>query len=379
MNWAKELVCPRTGARDRLTKLHNLSPAGAPWLVEYELTRERGRRLSRSLARRPWTLWRYHELLPVEDPESRIDLGEGGTPLVELDSGLTQGHRVWLKQEAGNPTGSFKARGLSLAINRARELDAPGVRLPSAGNAAIAASAYAAACGMPCRVAVPADTPENVITRIRSYGARVDAVGKTLVESGQWLAEQAPELLDVSTLREPYRLEGKKTMGFELAEQFGWNLPEWILYPTGGGTGLIGIPKAFDELEALGLVGKRRPRMVSVQMSGCAPIVKAFHEGRESAEPWLEPDTQVWGLRVPRAIGDFLVLRALRATHGTAIAVGERDVEEAGRALPKATGLEWGPEGAACWVAFQELVAGGKVEPDDRVVILQTGHPSNYG
>ena len=379
MNWAKGLVCPRTGTRGRLTKLHNLSPAGAPWLVEYELTRERGRRLVRSLARRPWTMWRYHELLPVEDPERRIDLGEGGTPLVELDSGLTQGHRVWLKQEAGNPTGSFKARGLSLAINRARELDAPGVRLPSAGNAAIAASAYAAACSMPCRVAVPADTPESVITRIRSYGARVDAVGKTLVESGQWLAEQAPELLDVSTLKEPYRLEGKKTMGFELAEQFGWNLPEWILYPTGGGTGLIGIPKAFDELEALGLVGKRRPRMVSVQMSGCAPIVKAFHEGRDSAEPWLEPDTRVWGLRVPRAIGDFLVLRALRASHGTAIAVSESDVEEAGRALPKATGLEWGPEGAACWVAFQELVAGGKVEPDDRVVILQTGHPSNYG
>lgn len=379
MNWAKGLVCPRTGTRGRLTKLHNLSPAGAPWLVEYELTRERGRQLVRSLARRPWTMWRYHELLPVEDPERRIDLGEGGTPLVELDSGLTQGHRVWLKQEAGNPTGSFKARGLSLAINRARELDAPGVRLPSAGNAAIAASAYAAACSMPCRVAVPADTPESVITRIRSYGARVDAVGKTLVESGQWLAEQAPELLDVSTLKEPYRLEGKKTMGFELAEQFGWNLPEWILYPTGGGTGLIGIPKAFDELEALGLVGKRRPRMVSVQMSGCAPIVKAFHEGRDSAEPWLEPDTRVWGLRVPRAIGDFLVLRALRASHGTAIAVSESDVEEAGRALPKATGLEWGPEGAACWVAFQELVAGGKVEPDDRVVILQTGHPSNYG
>ena len=270
MNWAKELVCPRTGTRDRLTKLHNLSPAGAPWLVEYELTRERGRRLARSLARRPWTLWRYHELLPVEDPERRIDLGEGGTPLVALNSGLTQGHRVWLKQEAGNPTGSFKARGLSLALNRARELGAPGVRLPSAGNAAIAASAYAAACGMTCRVAVPADTPESVIARVRSYGARVDAVGKTLVESGQWLAEQAPELLDVSTLREPYRLEGKKTMGFELAEQFGWSLPEWILYPTGGGTGLIGIPKAFDELETLGLVGKRRPRMVSVQMSGCA-------------------------------------------------------------------------------------------------------------
>lgn len=378
-NWAKDLVCPRTGARDELTRLHNLSPAGAPWLVEYELNERRGRRLARSLARRPWTLWRYRELLPVDRPDDRIDLGEGGTPLVELAAGLTQGHRVWLKQEAGNPTGSFKARGLSLAVNRARELGAPGVRLPSAGNAAIAASAYAAAGGVACRVAVPEDTPENVLARVKSYGARVDAVGKNLVESGKWLAEQAPELLDVSTLREPYRLEGKKTMGFELAEQFGWNLPDWILYPTGGGTGLIGIPKAFDELQALGLVGPRRPRMVSVQMSGCAPIVKAFHAGMENAEPWLEPATRVWGLRVPRAVGDFLILRALRATQGTAIEVREHEVEEAVESLPRATGLEWGPEGSACWVAFQQLVASGKIGANDRVVILQTGHPANYG
>jgi threonine synthase len=193
------------------------------------------------------------------------------------------------------------------------------------------------------------------------------------------LAEQAPELLDVSTLREPYRLEGKKTMGFELAEQFSWNVPEWILYPTGGGTGLIGIPKALDELEALGLIGDRRPRMVSVQMSGCAPIVKAFEEGLEEAEPWLDPDTRVWGLRVPRAIGDFLILRTLRATDGTAVAVAESKVEEGVRTLPKITGLDWGPEGAACWVALGKLIAAGRIGVDDRVVILQTGHPANYG
>lgn len=379
MNWAKDLVCPRSGERDRLSKLHNLSPAGAPWLVEYDLGPERGKRLLRGLPRRPWTMWRYHELLPVDDPERRTDLGEGGTPLVSLEGGPALGRRVWVKQEAGNPTGSFKARGLSMALNRARELGVSGVRLPSAGNAAIAASAYAAACGLPCRVAVPADTPSNVMARVRSYGARVDAVGKTLVESGQWLAEQAPELLDVSTLREPYRLEGKKTMGFELAEQFAWNLPEWILYPTGGGTGLIGIPKAFDELERLGLVGSHRPRMVAVQMTGCAPIVKAFHEGRESAEPWLEPDTHVWGLRVPRAVGDFLVLKALRATDGTAVAVEEEAVETAARDLPTTTGLDWGPEGAACWVALERLIASGVVARDDRIVILQTGHPANYG
>ncbi|MCP4203775.1 MAG: threonine synthase [bacterium] len=379
MNWAKQLVCPRTGARDRLSRIHNLSPAGAPWLVEYDLDPERGQRLLRSLPRRAWTMWRYRELLPVNDPDHRTDLGEGGTPLVPLEGEAALGRRVWVKQEAGNPTGSFKARGLSMALNRARELGAPGVRLPSAGNAAIAAAAYAAACGLPCRVAVPADTPPNVTERVRSYGARIDAVGETLVESGRWLAEEAPELLDVSTLREPYRLEGKKTMGFELAEQFGWNLPEWILYPTGGGTGLIGIPKAFDELERLALVGSRRPRMVTVQMTGCAPIVKAFHEGRESAEPWLEPDTRVWGLRVPRAVGDFLILRALRATGGTAVAVEEEVVTAATRELPRKTGLDWGPEGAACWVALECLIGGGEIGRDDRVVILQTGHPANYG
>jgi len=378
MNWAKELVCSRTGERASLGQIHNLSPVGAPWLVEYELDAGRGRSLLRGLSRRPWTLWRYRELLPVADPDRRTDLGEGGTPLVQLNPELVQGRRVWLKQEAGNPTGSFKARGLSLALNRARELGAPGVRLPSAGNAAIAAAAYAAASGLPCRVAVPEDTPDNVISRVRSYGARIDAVGRTLVESGQWLAEQAPELLDVATLREPYRLEGKKTMGFELAEQFGWSLPEWILYPTGGGTGLIGIPKAFDELERLGLVGSRRPRMVSVQMSGCAPIVRAFEQGHESAEPWLEPDTRVWGLRVPRAVGDFLILRVLRATNGLAIAVDEPEMEATGCTLPAVTGLDWGPEGAACWVALQRMLVEGRIQADDRVVILQTGHPANY-
>ncbi|MFQ5527038.1 MAG: threonine synthase [Thermoanaerobaculia bacterium] len=378
MNWARDLVCPKTGETARLDELHNLSPAGAPWLVEYDLDEERGERLASSLERRPWTMWRYRELLPVSDPERRTDLGEGGTPLVALEGEAALGQRVWVKQEAGNPTGSFKARGLSMALNRARELGAPGVRLPSAGNAAIAASAYAAACGLPCRVAVPADAPDRVLEKVRSYGARVDAVGANLVESGAWLAEEAPDLMDVSTLKEPYRLEGKKTMGFELAEQFAWSLPEWILYPTGGGTGLIGIPKAFDELERLGLAGSERPRMVSVQMSGCAPIVKAFHDGAEAAEPWPDPDTRVWGLRVPKAVGDFLILRTLRKTNGTAVAVDEAVVEEANRKLPKLTGLDWGPEGAACWVALESLIESGAIGRDDRVVLLQTGHPANY-
>lgn len=379
MSWARELVCPRSGTRGSLSELTNLSPEGAPWLVEYDLDADRGQRLQRSLPRRPWTLWRYHELLPVADPDRRTDLGEGGTPLIELAGEASLDRRVWVKQEAGNPTGSFKARGLSMALNRARELGAPGVRLPSAGNAAIAASAYAAACGLPCRVAVPADAPEAILSKVRSYGARIDAVGANLVESGRWLAGEAPEMLDVSTLKEPYRLEGKKTMGFELAEQFGWSLPEWILYPTGGGTGLIGIPKAFDELERLGLVGSKRPKMVSVQMRGCAPIVKAFHEGRESAEPWPDPATRVWGLRVPQAVGDFLILRTLRSTGGTAVAVDERAVEEEGASLIRSTGLDWGPEGVACWVALRELIEAEEIASEDRVVIMQTGHPANYG
>ena len=379
MNWARDLVCSRTGERGSLGEVQNLSPAGAPWLVEYELDETRGARLLRSLPRRPWTLWRYRELLPLEDADRRIDLGEGGTPLLDLPEAVTNGHRVWVKQEAGNPTGSFKARGLSLAVNRARELGASGIRLPSAGNAAIAAAAYAAACGLPCQVAVPEDTPQTVRDRCLSYGARVEAVGRTLVDSGAWLKAAAPELIDVSTLREPYRVEGKKTMGLELAEQFGWNLPEWILYPTGGGTGLIGMVKAFNELARLGLIGPRRPRMVSVQMEGCAPIVQAFAEGKAEAEPWQQAETRAWGLRVPQAIGDFLILRGLRETEGEAVAVGEAAVEAAQLELTKTTGQEWGMEGAAGFVAFEKLVADGKISADERVVLFQTGHPANYG
>jgi threonine synthase len=323
-----------------------------------------------------------------------------------------RGVQVWVKDESGNPTGSFKARGLSLAVNRARELGAPGVELPSAGNAALALAAYGAAAGLPVRVALPADTPREIAERCRLHGAEVLSGGRTLVESAERLAAEPRGYWNLSTLKEPYRVEGKKTMGLELAEQFGClagrevtslasprpdvgeelvssrggestrsrgRLPDWILYPTGGGTGIVGMWKAFDELERLGLIGSERPRLVAVQMAGCAPIVRAFERGEEAAEPWAEPDTEVYGLRVPKAIGDFLILRALRQSNGRAVSVEEGRLPEAARHAAGEEGLLVGPEGAACLVALEDLAAEGACAEGDRIVVFQTGHPANYG
>ena len=378
--WARGLLCSRTGETAPLDEPAFLSAAGAPWLVDYELDNEKGQRLLRHIKQRPWSMLRYRELLPLVDFDQRIDLGEGGTPLVRLrpPQSCPGELRVWAKEEAGNPGGSFKARGLSVAVNRARELDAPGVELPSAGNAAIALSMFAAAAGLPARVAVPGDTPPAVLESCRRFGAETLEVDGTLVEAGAWLRSEPSGFWDLSTLREPYRLEGKKTLGFELAEQFGWSLPEWIFYPTGGGTGLVGMHKAFAELDRLGLLGEKRPRFVSVQMAGCAPIVRAFERGDESAEPWEDPQTTVWGLRVPKAIGDFLILRALRESAGEAIAVEEVEIEEVRRRLAREQGLDWGPEGTACYAALQKLGEAGRLKASDRVVLFQTGHPGNY-
>jgi threonine synthase len=325
-------------------------------------------------------MWRYRELLPVSNPESRVDLGEGGTPLVRVSppKACAQSVRVWAKEEAGNPGGSFKARGLSVAVNRALELGAPGIELPSAGNAAIALSMFAAAAGLPARVAVPADTPKAVVESCRRFGAETLMVAGTLIEAGAHLKSSPSGYWDLSTLREPYRLEGKKTLGYELAEQFGWSLPEWVFYPTGGGTGLVGMHKAFKELESLGLIGRKRPRFVSVQMAGCAPIVRAFKRGDETAEPWVDAETEVWGLRVPKAIGDFLILDALRESDGTAVAVEEQEVLEVQRRLARDQGLDWGPEGAACYAALETMSREERIAPSERVVLFQTGHPANY-
>jgi threonine synthase len=377
-HWALRLVCSKTGVTAPLDEPAFLSPAGAPWLVDYDLDPDKGEALRRALPGRPWTLWRYRELLPVADFAGRVDLGEGGTPLVRLRRSAPDGVEVWLKDEAGNPTGSFKARGLSLAVNRARELGAPGVQLASAGNAALALTAYAAAAGLPARVALPADTPGTIFERCRDYGAEVLSGSGTLVEAAKLLEQGGEGYWGLSTLREPYRVEGKKTMGLELAEQLGWELPDWIVYPLGGGTGIVGMHKAFDELARLGLIGPKRPRFVVVQMAGCAPIVRAWEQGRDSAEPWENPQTQVWGLRVPRAIGDFLVLKALRETGGRALAVDESRLEAITSRIAAQEGLRIGPEGAAAFAAVEDLQAAGAFSPGERVVVFQTGDPANY-
>lgn len=376
--WASRLVCSRTGETTALDAPAFLSPAGAPWLVRYRLDLAVGQGFRAALAERPWSLWRYRELLPVRDFESRVDLGEGGTPLVRLVRGAPAGVEIWLKEEAGNPTGSFKARGLSLAVNRARELGATGVQLASAGNAAIAISAYAAAAGLRCRVAVPVDAPGTVIERCRLLGAEVVVTGADLAESGAELSRRAGDFWELSTLKEPYRVEGKKTMGLELVEQLGWTLPDWIVYPTGGGTGIIGMQKAFDELEALGLSSGPRPRFVAVQMAGCAPIVRAFEQGLDHAPPWERPRSRVWGLRVPLVIGDFLILRAVRETGGVALAVEESRIEAEQVRLAREAGIIAGPEGAAAMLGVESLVADGRLQPGHRVVVFQTGHPGNY-
>ena len=377
--WAICLTCSASQATRELDRPASLSPAGAPWLVSYDLSPERGAAWKAGLRGRAWSLWRYRELLPLSAFDRRIDLGEGGTPLVRLRRLGRSGADVWLKDESGNPSGSFKARGLSLAVNRASELGAPGVQLPSAGNAALAVAAYAAAAGLPCRVAVPSDTPGTVISRCRAHGAEVLIEGADLLAASRRLAEFEDGYWDLSTLKEPYRVEGKKTMGFELAEQFDWRLPDWIVYPTGGGTGIIGMHKAFDELEALGLISGQRPRFAVVQMTGCAPIVAAFRSGAEKAEPWPDPKTSVWGLRVPRAVGDFLILKALRESGGVALSVDEEVIPGVQEAAARQEGLLVGPEGAAALAGLFELEAAGEIESGQRVVVLQTGHPANYG
>lgn len=375
--WARGLVSFASGEEAPVDSWPD--PDRAPWLVDYTLDAERGKTLLQRLAERPAGLWRYRELLPVRDISARVDLGEGGTPIVPLRRAAPDGVEVLVKQEAANPTGSFKARGLAMAVTRARELGAPGVELASAGNAALATAAYAARAGMPCRVAVPLDTPRSIAQRCRLHGVEVLISGGTLVESAAALGEQPTGFWNLATLREPWRLEGKKTMGLELAEQLGWNLPDWILYPTGGGTGLIGMHRAFAQLRALGLLTTdARPRFVAVQMAGCAPIVRAFEQGAEHAEPWESPATRVWGLRVPRALGDALILGSLRDSDGLAVAVEEEALEPASRQLAREEGLEVGPEGAACFVALQQLAAHGTITPGTRVVLFQTGHPLNY-
>jgi threonine synthase len=322
-------------------------------------------------------------MLPLFPGEEPVTLGEGFTPLVHAHSlgkslGLT---RLYIKDESLNPTNSFKARGQSAAITRAKYLGATTVALPTAGNAGNAAAAYAAAAGLRCQVFIPRDAKQPFIDECRLYGASVTLVDGLITDAGRMAAEKGAALgwYDVSTLKEPYRIEGKKTMAYELAEQMDWRWPDWIVYPTGGGTGLVGMWKAFDELEQLGWVkAQRRPRMVSAQAENCAPIVRAFNEGTERARPWEAASTIADGLRVPRAIGDFLMLRAIRESGGTALSVSDQAMIDAMLEIGRCEGISAAPEGGAALVATRQLVADGSIKAADTVVLFNTGGALKY-
>lgn len=377
------LECATCGSAAAADRLQNLCPScGGPLLARYDLVDLARRWQPRDLAARPRDMWRWREVLPISADEEPLTLGEGGTPLVASRSiGPALGFsRLSFKDESCNPTLSFKARGLAVAVHRARALGARHVAIPSAGNAASATAAYCAAAGLPCTVAMPVDTPVPILEECRAYGARVELVDGTIADAGEWIRERvaAEGWFDVSTLREPYRLEGKKTMGYELAESGEWTLPAAIVCPTGGGTGLIGMWKAFDELEALGWIGSERPRMVSVQASGCAPIVRAFEEGSARADPVQEPRTVASGLKVPSAIGDFLILAAIRASGGTAVAVEDADLLAGARRLAREEGILASPEAGATVAVLPRLLEEGIIGPDDEIVCFVTGHGIKY-
>ncbi|MGH8927250.1 MAG: threonine synthase [Acidimicrobiia bacterium] len=318
------------------------------------------------------SLWRYRALLPVAGDEV-VTLSEGWTPLIGVED------RTWIKDEARNPTGSFKARGMAVAVSAALALGAKRLVAPSAGNAAGALAAYGAHAGIPVLVAMPADTPHAFIDECRHYGAGVELVPGTIADAGRWLAaNRAPADFDVSTLKEPYRVEGKKTMGYELFEQFDAGLPDVVVYPTGGGTGLVGMWKAWNEMERMGWIGGKRPRLVSVQAAGCAPIVKAFEAGADVTVPWEDPYTTAYGLRVPHPIGGFVCLRAIRETSGTAVAIPESILHEATATLAAASGVDVCPEGGAAWAATIKLRESGWIKETDRVVVFNTGTGLKY-
>ena len=355
---------------------------GRPLVARYDLARIRAEVPRASLGRFGTDLWRYRFVLPFAPSFPAVRLGEGGTPLLPLprlaeDLGLDA---LWLKAEAGNPTSSFKARGLVMAVNGALAWGRRGIALPSACNAGSAAAAYAAAAGLPCRVAIPDDTPEAFQLELAAFGAEVRLVKGTIADCGKVVAEwaPAPEWWNVATFKEPFRLEGKKTLGYEIAEQLGWQLPDVILYPTGGGTGLVGMAKAFDEMEALGWIGAERPRLVAVQVGGCAPIVRAFEAGATRAEPWVDAHTVASGLRVPSPFADSLILDAVRRTKGTAVSVSEEEMLDAMVECSTAEGVFVCPEGGATLAALHQLLRSGEVSREERIVLYDTGSGLKY-
>jgi threonine synthase len=383
LTFFSHLECGYCGAGHDADALWNLCvKCGKPLLARYD-TAAASKALSREdLAGREPTLWRYREMLPVRDPYSALSLGEGYTPLIHATRlGVVESfEKLYIKDEGVNPTGSFKARGLALALSRAYELGVKAVSIPSAGNAAGAASAYAALAGIASYVFMPRDVPELFPAECRALGAEVTLIDGLITDCGAAAAAGVREhgRFDLSTLKEPYRIEGKKTMGYELAEQMGWSLPDVVIYPTGGGTGLVGMWKAFDEMERLGWIGPARPRMVTVQSEGCAPMVRAFQEKREFAEPWENAKTIADGVRVPAAVGDFLILRALRESRGTALAVSDEDMMDGSNAIARSQGIFACPEGGATLAAFRTLREQGWIEEGETVVLFNTGSGLKY-
>jgi threonine synthase len=381
-NFVTHLECSLTGDRYAAGQLHNLSKAGKPLLVRYD-SEQLARSISKAqLAARRCDMWRYREFLPLRNTQNVVSLGEVRTPLIEC-SELARRHgarKLMIKDEGRLPTGSFKARGLSVAVSMAKELGVRRLAMPTNGNAGAALAAYATRAGMESFVFCPADTPAVNVGEIAAHGAKLWLVNGLINDCARIVAEGREQMgwFDVSTLKEPYRIEGKKTMGLELADQLDWTLPDVIFYPTGGGTGLIGMWKAFNELASIGWIDEKRPRMVAVQASGCAPIVRAFNEGLDFAPPWKDAHTVAAGIRVPAAIGDFLMLRAIHESNGFAIAVDDDEILGARDEVARAEGLLTCPESAATYAAYKNALATGRVSAEESVVLFNCASGLKY-
>ena len=383
-SYLTHLECTACGLRHDADVLQTLCrDCGKVLYARYDLAAAAEAVSPSDIAAREQTMWRYREVLPVRDDAFEVTLGEGGTPLLRAERlGASLGCTdLYIKEEGVNPTGSFKARGMAAAVSRAKELGAERLVVPSAGNAAGAMAAYAARAGMPAYLFMPDTTPQSNILESRIAGAVVELVEGHIGDAGRAARERAAvsPMFDMSTMKEPYRVEGKKTLGYEIAEALGWELPDVIVYPTGGGTGLLGMWKAFGEMEEMGWISAgRRPRMIAVQMEGCAPIVKAFHEGQESISPWENATTVAAGLRVPGPVADYLILRCLRESDGTALTVTDDEALAAVPEMASAEGIFPCPEGAATLAALGKLLQSGDVDASERIVLLNTGSGLKY-
>ncbi len=383
MSFVKHLECSRCGDASSQVGQQGTCPAcGSPLLVRYHLHVVKRNIKKSSLLDRPADMWRYLEVLPVDGDEDIVTLGEGYTPLIGLQAlGKMAGlSALYVKDESLNPTGTFKARGLSAAVSMARKFNLKRLAIPSAGNAGGALAAYGARAGLEVFIAMPLDTPDANVMECRMSGARVELVPGLIGEAAKIVdrLQKQEGWFDLSTLKEPYRLEGKKTIGYEIVEQFRWVVPDVIICPVGGGMSVIGIWKAFDEMEELGWITSKRPRLVAVQSEGCAPIVSAFLDARETAEPWKDPETFASGIRIPKPLGDFLILKALRESRGHAIAVSDQQIYQAMQEIGREEGLFACPEGAACWAAAKLLRERGWIADRESVVLLNTGAGVKY-